>query len=151
MTVSLGKPAHAAQQRAHAAQPVNLAERFGKRYRITYDPAYHPKGKHAPDAWYMQIPCQYGTIYPIGGDNLAVEVDYHDVIAGKLKRLGLRLTQDGDNEKTFVFPVVRFAEVAAIVRPKRRIVLTERVFAKTGLPQDQLGFSRANMSFIIAT
>jgi hypothetical protein len=30
-------------------------------------------------------------------------------------------------------------------------VALKRVFAKTGLPQDQLGFSRANMSFIIAT
>src|SRR5262249_55841137 len=91
---------------------------------ITFDQAYDARGRKCPDPWYMQIPCQYGLIYPVGGDRLAVEVDCHDMIAGKLKRLGLRLTQDGDKEKTFAFPVGGFAEFAAIVKPKRRLVLT---------------------------
>jgi hypothetical protein len=104
---------------------IDLQKRFGKRYRLTFDPAYDSRGKHTPDPWYMQIPCRYGIIYPVGGDDLAIEVDYHDIIAAKLKRLGLRLTQDGDNEKTLVFSVDRFPEVAAIVKPKRRLVLTE--------------------------
>jgi hypothetical protein len=32
----------------------------------------------------------------------------------------------GDREKTFLFPLERFPEVAAIVKPKRRRVLMEK-------------------------
>jgi hypothetical protein len=55
---------------------INLLERF----RITWDPAYDAKGRHRHnlDPWMMQIPCRGGiTIYPHGGSDLAVEVDYH--------------------------------------------------------------------------
>jgi hypothetical protein len=36
----------------------DLRDRFGSRYKITYDSAYDPKGRPREnlDPWYMQIP-----------------------------------------------------------------------------------------------
>src|SRR5882724_9649821 len=75
----------------------------------------------------MQIPCTgHGvTIYPHGGNVLAVEVDGRRNIAKKLAALpGLRLWQEGDRERTWLFDVSLFPQVAAIVQPKRRRQLT---------------------------
>jgi hypothetical protein len=94
---------------------VDLRERFPQ-FKIALDPA--AQSKHGP--WMFQLPCRFGTIYPHGGDQLAVEVDGHPGLARRLAALGLHLHQDGDGEKTFLFPVGRFAEVAAIVKPIRR-------------------------------
>src|SRR5262245_62607542 len=107
---------------------ITLLQTFGARFRITYDEAYDPA--HVPiakrDPWMMQIPCagRGVTIYPQGGSTLAVEVDRRPSIAAKLTALGLRLHQDGDTERTFHFDVSQFEEVAQIVKPKTRRVLT---------------------------
>ena len=106
---------------------INLRQRFGSQYRITFDPCYD--AKHRPqatlDPWNMQIPCEKGVIYPYGGTKLAVEVDYRAPTAKRLAALPYcRLVQDGDHEKTFVFDVADFKAVAAIVQPKRRRTLT---------------------------
>ena len=71
----------------------------------------------------MQIPCQGRgvTIYPRGGDMLAVEVDRRPGIVAKLNAIeGLRLHQDGDTETTFLFHVGLFEQVAEVVRPRRK-------------------------------
>ena len=112
---------------APMTEPINLMQRFGKRYRISFDPAYDPK--HRPndklDAWMMQIPCQRGTIYPYGGNELAVMVDYRPITAKQLADLpGVQLVQHGDHEKTFIFAVELFDEVAKLVKPRRRRRLT---------------------------
>jgi hypothetical protein len=98
---------------------INLWERFGETHRITFDEAAALRGPHG-DPWLMEIPCRLGTIYPHGGEILALEIDHHDFTAARLRGLGLVVAQDGDREKTFLFPVDRFEEVAAIVEPKRR-------------------------------
>jgi hypothetical protein len=109
---------------------LNLREQLGDVYRIGFDPVYDPF--HVPkdklDPWMMTIPCQRGTIFPHGGDVLAVEVSY--ALAKRLAALGLKVHQDGDREKTFLFTVERFEEVAAIVKPKRRRRLSPEQAAK---------------------
>ena len=75
------------------------------------------------DPWLMRLPCRGRgvTVYPFGGDRLAVEVDGRPGLAKKLAGIpGVVLWQDGDGEKTFLFPVGRFSEVAAVVKPHRR-------------------------------
>lgn len=113
---------------------VNLREMFGKRWRISWDPAYEPRyvAKEDHDPWMMQIPCKWGiTIYPHGGESLAVEVDGHNRIAKKLGAIpGVVLHQDGDDEKTFLFPITVFDPVAAIVDPKRVKQMTDEQKAK---------------------
>jgi hypothetical protein len=67
------------------------------------------------------------TLYPFGGTKLAAEVDRRPSIAAKLSALeGLKLHQDGATEKTFLFDVSLFEAVAAIVKPKRQRVLSEK-------------------------
>jgi hypothetical protein len=102
---------------------VNLQERFGKRYRITFDPAYSPK--HVPhdklDPWAMLIPCQRGIIYSHGGDLLTVEVEGRRVTANRLRQLDCTTTcQEGDSFLAVTFHAAEFDDVAAIMKPRRR-------------------------------
>jgi hypothetical protein len=75
----------------------------------------------------MQMPCrgQGVTIYPHGQGTLAVQSDNRRFIAKQLAELGLALHQDGDHEKTFLFLVAMFQQVAKIVKPLRRPALTD--------------------------
>src|SRR5262245_36652859 len=97
---------------------INLAEQFGDVYRIGHDAAAESRN----DPWGMTLPCRFGTIYPFGGDKLAVDIDYHPAAARKVAAIpGVRVHQDGEwrGEMTFVFNVALFDAVAAIVKPKR--------------------------------
>jgi hypothetical protein len=76
----------------------------------------------------MRLPCRGKgvTIYPFGGDRLAVEVDGRPGLVKKLAAIpGVELWQDGDGETTFRFDVARFEAVAAVVRPRKRRRLPE--------------------------
>ena len=102
---------------------VDLWRRYGDRFVVSTDPAYQTTGiRHASlDPWYFQLPCKFGTIYPHGGSTLGVFVDYHSRIAARVGQLpGVRLWLDGDAEKTYLFPVSLFEEVARIVKPRKR-------------------------------
>jgi hypothetical protein len=110
---------------------LNLVNLFGKTYRTGWDPAYVPDYKSVPkalrDPWMMTILCRGGiVIYPYGGTRLAVEIDNHNRLARQISEiLGVICTQLGDTERTYVFDVSLFEPVAAIVKPKKRIVLTD--------------------------
>jgi hypothetical protein len=75
----------------------------------------------------MQIPCKGRglVIYPHGEGLLAAQCDHRPFIAKRLDALGLRRIQDGDHETTFIFPVERFEEVAAVVKPRKRRVMSQ--------------------------
>ena len=116
-------------QRAAVAGCVNLWTRYGGRFKVTADPAYDtanvPRTKLDP--WYFQIPHRYGYFYPHGGNRLAVTVDHHNRIAAMVQRLpGVEVWLDGDQEKTFLFHVDQFEEVAAIVKPRKRPALSDQ-------------------------
>ena len=101
---------------------VNLVARFGRDYKVTHDPAARTR-RQKRDPWMMQLPCRGRgvVVYPFGGCRLAVEVDGRPSLVKKLAAIpGVDLWQDGDGEKTFLFPVGRFTEVAAVVKPHRR-------------------------------
>ena len=102
---------------------INLRDLFGETYRISYDSAYNPRKvpKKKLDPRMMQIPCKYGKIYCLGQNRLAVEVDHHPKVVRTLTALeGITWHQDGDKEKTFLFPLELFDKVAGIVQPRRR-------------------------------
>lgn len=101
---------------------------FGRRYRISFDPAYDPKGRPRDklDPWMMVIPCRLGTIYPFGGTDLVIEVDGHRKIRGRLSRLPCcRIHQDGDDDGSFIFDLDDFGAVAEVAKPHRRPQLTD--------------------------
>lgn len=100
---------------------INLQDRFGDKYRISFDEADDRERRVHLDPWLLEIRGRRGTIYPYGGDTLAVMVDGRAITAGKLASLpGLTAIQDGDREKTFLFDVTHFDKVAAIVLPYRK-------------------------------
>src|SRR5262245_44392252 len=88
----------------------------------------------------MQIPCMFGTIYPHGGEMLAVDADHHPKAVRALATLeGVRCWQDGDRETTFIFPLTLFDRVAGVIRPKRRRRLSPEQRARLAAH----GFARA--------
>lgn len=102
----------------------DLKALYGDVYRIFYDPAAVTIAARR-DPWMYMLRGKYGAIYPYSDSLLAVECDYHDVIAGKLTRLGLAIYHDGDGEKTFLFPLSKLSEVDKIILLKRKRKITD--------------------------
>jgi hypothetical protein len=85
-------------------------------YRVGFDEA--AEGRNDP--WMMTIPCRFGTIYPHRGEMLALELDRHPKMAKQLAAIpGIALHQDGDDQKTFLFPVSVFDQLAVLVEPRK--------------------------------
>jgi hypothetical protein len=103
---------------------VNIKERFGGKYRITYEESYYAQyGENArvEDAWLQIIPCRRGHLFPWGGDKLAASTNSRGSAARRLAGLDfVTVVQDGDDGVTVLFPVERFAEIAEIMGPRRR-------------------------------
>ena len=108
---------------------VNLKERFGDRYKVTYEESYYAeRSRHTVvDPWLMIIPCKYGHIFPWGGELLAASVDGHPNIAGVVRRLACTtVRQQGDfGELTASFHVDDFDQLAKIMVPRRRRQVSE--------------------------
>jgi hypothetical protein len=108
---------------------IDLAERFGNRFRVTYEPAY--QAEHGPrawvnDPWLKIIPCQHGHIFPWGGTRLAAASNTVGPTAKTLRGLPwVEVAQDGSDGTTVVFDVSRFEEIAEIMKPKRKRVLSD--------------------------
>ena len=60
MPAILPVPVQAPPGETLTMQPIDLQERFGKRYQIARDEAHKPRGKIDP--WLLLIPCRYGHI-----------------------------------------------------------------------------------------
>jgi hypothetical protein len=94
-----------------------LKQLFGADYQVRQDEA----AENPSDPWMVEIPARYGRFYSYGDGLLAVEVDYHNKVAGLVGRVeGTTLVQDGDDEHTYTFPAGIFPQVAALVHPYRR-------------------------------
>ena len=105
---------------------IHLSERYGDRYRITFDASHGARPRKPRDPWYLQIPCLHGHIYPHGSHLLGFASNKYGTIARKLQTLdGVEAHQDGDDGINVIFPEERFETVANIVKPKRRRRLSE--------------------------
>lgn len=109
---------------ASRAGCVNLRERFGRQFKVSYEESYYADrgtGAWLPDPWLMILPCRFGHIYPHGGAMLAVFVDGHPKLAGVLRRLPCcQVYRDGDDGMTLLFNAVDFGKMAQIMHPQRR-------------------------------
>ena len=123
---------------------VNLKERFGKRYRVRYEESYyveHGSRAWGDDPWLQVIPCDLGHIFPHGGNLLAASTNRRGATAKKLMALpGVTVHQDGDDGVTVLFPVESFDQVAALMRPKRRRVVSEAERQRLRLLGAKYGF-----------
>lgn len=97
------------------------------RYRWRFEDGY--RGGQDDDAWFVEVVCHHGRIYPRGGDVLLAYVNRN--VRHHIKALGTGVQHhqwDGNNE-VFRFGVERLDEVAAILKPKRlggSAVLTDK-------------------------
>jgi hypothetical protein len=103
---------------------VNLKKRFGDRFKVDNEQAYHaqygPKAR-IEDPWYMILRCQRGHIYPHGGKTLAASTDRNGPVANRLVGLDCAtVVQDGDDGVNVTFDVDDFGEVAEVMKPKRK-------------------------------
>ena len=99
---------------------INLHRKFPK-LRHTWEPA---RQKGTSDPWNMLIPCKYGDICPFGAKQLMWEKESGVKIANKLVKAGFETRNEGDTYRSVVFHVDRWKEVAAIVKPRTRRVMT---------------------------
>jgi hypothetical protein len=106
--------------RVKPAEPINLSEQFGDRYRIEWDPAYFaeygPSAK-VDDPWLQTVPGRLGHIFPHGNGLLAASSNSRGPVANKLAGIaGATVIQDGDDGLTIAFPASSFRTVAKIIR-----------------------------------
>jgi hypothetical protein len=108
---------------------INLKELFGKRYKVVYEEAYdaeHGENAYREDRWLMIMLCQNGHICPWGGSTLAACTSKAGSIAKRLKALPFTsVAQEGDDGANVLFDIEHFAEVAKIIKPRRRKQLSE--------------------------
>jgi hypothetical protein len=108
---------------------INLKERFGDRLKVVYEESYYAdrgENARAEAPWYMILLCQNGHISPWDDKRLAACTSRPGSVAKRLKALPFAETvQDGDDGANIVFHVDHFAEVAKIMRPRKRKRLSE--------------------------
>ena len=113
---------------------IDLAERFGRRYRVQYEESYFAQyGPRARvnDPWLKIIPCRAGHICPWGGSKLAAVTNKAGPTARKLAALpGASLWQDGSDGATVLLDVALFPQVAKLMHPRRCRRLTPEQRAK---------------------
>lgn len=100
---------------------INLAERFGRRYRVSWeaDGATKPQWPREDWPWLMEIRCRYGVIYPEGGEILQAMTD-RPRLGAKLRALPCVLSTRGDLETVVTFHVDDAPAVFRLLKPYRR-------------------------------
>lgn len=113
---------------------IDLRERFGRTYRISYDEAYEAEhGEHgrAEDAWLQIIPGRKGHVYPHGGDKLGVATNGRGPTAKRLLAVpGVFVVQEGSDGINATFAVEALPTVAEIVGLKRKRRLSPEARAR---------------------
>ena len=106
------------------ADCIDLKELVGHQWKVGYEESYEAeRGQRgrADDPWLRIVPCDFGRLFPWGGQLLAASSDKRGVAARKLLAMDCcTLRQDGDDGVTVTFHVDHLDEVAAVMRPKRR-------------------------------
>jgi hypothetical protein len=92
-----------------------------KRYRWRFEESYEAeKPEHRGDGrWYVEIVCQRGLIYPVGGLNCAAYTESVHAWGELLRVEGISRPQEADGEWRCRFPLTSLDAVATILRPKR--------------------------------
>lgn len=104
---------------------LNLRDLYGEHYKIGHDESAATY-RERQDPWNMTLLGERAVIYPYGGSELCVEIDYRTPTAKAVAAIpGVVVHQEGDHERTYRFHVDLFAQVAALVKPRKRRKLSE--------------------------
>ncbi len=108
--------------------PVNLREKYGKRYRIDYERFQDGTPVNVLDPWLMQLRSPIGHVY--------VHSDTHLGFATNSRKRqlfhvpDLTLVQDGDDGQNFIFPEGKLPDLAGLLKLYVRRQLTEEEKAR---------------------
>lgn len=109
---------------------IDLAERFGQRYRVEYEESYFAQyGPRARtnDPWLQIIPGARGHVYPWNTTTLAATTKTSGRIAKQLKALPfVEVYTDACDGATVLFPAGHLDQVADLLRLRRRRRLSDR-------------------------
>ena len=97
---------------------INLSERFGHRFRITFEEQV-AEWPVAERPWLARIACKYGHVGVQGGDRLHAFTD-RPRLGAQLRALPFIERAQGDVEVRVVFDASHLAAVLAILKPYRR-------------------------------
>ena len=91
-------------------------------YKTQYDPSYYAETNaeaKGDGRWYVEIPCKYGLIYPMGGNRL--QVYFSSRLEDKIKAIYGAFPKNSDpGARVYIFPVSELEKVAGIVKPRKR-------------------------------
>lgn len=101
---------------------INLAEKFGRRFRVEHEESYFaesPEFRAAEEVSLQIIPCRRGHIYPWTGSILAAYKAAGST-ARKLAKLSfVTVYVDASDGTTLLFDVAHFEEVAKLMHPRK--------------------------------
>jgi hypothetical protein len=104
---------------------INLKNEYGKTYRITLDESASIDGQTQEERlWLYQIPCKFGHIFVQGENTLGAYCNRIKVIPRLIALPGVRVKQRGDREVNVAFDPAQLAEVAQILRARKRMSLS---------------------------
>ena len=100
---------------------VDLAARFGDRFRLTWEADGVTKSEWTREdwPWLQRIRCRYGEVYPYGGELLQA-MTARPRLGTRLRALPFVLHARGDIETVVQFHVDHLNAVLAILKPYRR-------------------------------
>jgi len=107
---------------------INLKLDYGVKYRVGHDPAALMEPGGRKDPWLFTISCSNGHIYPHSAEELTYWQNGGRRLDGKYPFL--RIYQDGQDERTYLFSPSDFKKVAAVVRPAKKRQLSDAARAK---------------------
>jgi hypothetical protein len=102
-------------------KPLDLKKLYAGRYRIELDESAFCPGESKRNAWYFQIPCKHGHIYPCSDKLLGfyctgpkIRVRLH------ADHPELKTPQWGDEEAVFLFLPAMLEIIAQYAKPRRK-------------------------------
>ena len=109
---------------------VNLRDRFGRQFKVTYEESYWAAyGPNATrdDPWYQIIPGARGHVYPHSAAMLAAASDTSGPTARRLMALPfVQVHTDGSDGVTVLFPPERLDDMADLLRLRRPRRVSDR-------------------------
>jgi hypothetical protein len=112
------------------AECIDLMKIGGKKYRIRREPGPHtPQRSNAADmAWYWELLCKHGFVYPYSKTHLAAYTGKPRIrikLAALAAEHGMEVVQYGDTECVVLFTTKQFGKIAALLQVRKRKQLSE--------------------------
>jgi len=108
---------------------LDLLDLYGDRFKLRLEADASTSTPEAEFVWLLELPCRYGIVYPHGGDILAATITGRR-IGKQVARLPCILSSRGDIERVVLFHVDAAEAVLALLKPRRRRLISPEYQAR---------------------